>query len=197
MALKPVQRQWEFSEPNSLLFAGLNASFELCYATSTGFRNLWAEFLARHQQSIAQLPEFLSYDNLISVISDGATDLPAAGFAIGDVTLSNLLRELTHTKVRIDEALKARLSAFIIVADENRRPDAIRLASSLRQLGIAVDYWSQPAKVGRQFQQAEALGSVYAVVVGPEWPQVRVKQLAGRREEMISKDELPALLRNK
>ncbi len=115
------------------------------------------------------------YDNLISVISDGATDLPAAGFAIGDVTFSNLLRELNHTRERIDEALKARLHAFIIVADENRRPDAIRLASSLRQLGMAVDYWSQPAKVGRQFQQAEALGSVYAVVVGPEWPQVRVK----------------------
>ena len=38
------------------------------------------------------------YDNLISVISDGATDLPAAGFAIGDVTFSNLLRELDHTR---------------------------------------------------------------------------------------------------
>ena len=48
------------------------------------------------------------YDNLISVISDGATDLPAAGFAIGDVTFSNLLHELDHTRKRIDEALKAR-----------------------------------------------------------------------------------------
>jgi histidyl-tRNA synthetase len=137
------------------------------------------------------------YDNLISVISDGTTDLPAAGFAIGDVTFSNLLRELDHTRKRIDEALRTRLGAFIIVADENRRPDAIRLANSLRQSGIAVDYWFQPAKVGRQFQQAEALGAVYAVVVGPEWPQVRVKLLAERREEMISKDELPALLGNK
>jgi histidyl-tRNA synthetase len=136
------------------------------------------------------------YDNLISVISDGATDLPAAGFAIGDVTFSNLLRELDHTRIRIDEALRS-LSAFIIVADENRRPDAIRLANSLRRSGITVDYWFQPAKVGRQFQQAEALGAVYGVVVGPEWPQVRVKLLAERREEMISADELPALLGNK
>jgi histidyl-tRNA synthetase len=137
------------------------------------------------------------YDNLISVISDGAVDLPAAGFAIGDVTFSNLLRELAHTRSRIDEIRKARLSAFIIVADENRRPDAIRLANSLRQSGIAVDYWFQAAKVGRQFQQAEALGAVYAVVVGPEWPQVRVKLLAERREELISKDELLALLGKK
>ena len=37
----------------------------------------------------------------------------------------------------------------------------------------------------------------YAVVVGPEWPQVRVKLLAERREVLVSKDELPALLGNK
>jgi histidyl-tRNA synthetase len=137
------------------------------------------------------------YDNLISVISDGATDLPAAGFAIGDVTFSNLLHELDHTRLRIDDALRTRLSAFIIVGDENRRPDAIRLANSLRQSGIAVDYWFQPAKIGRQFQQAEALGAAYAVVVGSEWPQVRVKLLTERTEEIISTDQLPALLRNK
>jgi histidyl-tRNA synthetase len=137
------------------------------------------------------------YDNLISVISDGATDLPAAGFAIGDVTFSNLLHELDHTRLRIDDALRTRLRAFIIVGDENRRPDAIRLANSLRQSGIAVDYWFQPAKIGRQFQQAEALGAVYAVVVGSEWPQVRVKLLAERTEEIISTDQLPALLGNK
>jgi histidyl-tRNA synthetase len=134
------------------------------------------------------------YDNLISVISDGTSDLPAAGFAIGDVTFSNLLHELEHTRLRIDDALRTRLSAFIIIADENRRQDAIRLTSSLRQSGIAVDYWFQPAKVGRQFQQAEALGATYGVVVGPEWPQVRVKLLAERTERSISKDELPALL---
>jgi histidyl-tRNA synthetase len=137
------------------------------------------------------------YDDLISVISDGATDLPAAGFAIGDVTFSNLLHALDHTRLRIDNALSTRLRAFIIVGDENRRPDAIRLATSLRQSGIAVDYWFQPAKIGRQFQQAEALGAVYAVVVGSEWPQVRVKLLAERTEETISTDQLPALLGNK
>jgi histidyl-tRNA synthetase len=67
----------------------------------------------------------------------------------------------------------------------------------LRQSGIAVDYWFQPAKIGRQFQQAEALGAKYAVVVGSEWPQVRVKLLAERTEEIISTDQLPALLGNK
>src|SRR5215469_11121447 len=106
------------------------------------------------------------YDDLVRVISDGAVDLPAAGFAIGDSVLADLLRELDHTRIRIEDALGTGLNAFIVVADESRRPDAIRLASSLRQSGITVDYWFQPAKVGRQFQQAEALHANYAIVVG-------------------------------
>ena len=96
------------------------------------------------------------YDNLISAVSEGEADLPAAGFAIGDVTFTNLLQELDHTRKRIDDALKAPLGAFIVVADETRRPEAIGLANSLRQSGMVADYCLQPAKVGRQFQQAEA-----------------------------------------
>ena len=70
------------------------------------------------------------YDNLISAISEGEADLPAAGFAIGDVTFTNLLQELDHTRTRIDDALKAPRGAFIVVADETRRPEAIGLANS-------------------------------------------------------------------
>ena len=130
------------------------------------------------------------YDNLVSVISDGAVDLPAAGFAIGDVTLGNLLCELEHTKSRVDQALRNRLAAFIVVADESLRENAIQLANSLRQSGIPVDYTLQPAKVGKQFQLAEALGAARTVIVGREWPQVRVKELSDRTERIISKDEI-------
>jgi histidyl-tRNA synthetase len=134
------------------------------------------------------------YDNLLSVISDGEADLPAAGFAIGDVTFANLLQELDHTRKRIEEALRVPTDAFIVVADETRRPEAIELAFALRQSGMIVDYSLAPAKVGRQFQQAETVGAKYAVVIGQEWPQLRVKLLAERTEQIISRDDLPALL---
>ena len=137
------------------------------------------------------------YDNLISAVSEGEADLPAAGFAIGDVTFTNLLQELDHTRTRIEDALKAPRGAFIVVADEGRRPEAIGLASSLRQSGMVADYCLQPAKVGRQFQQAEAMGAKYAVVIGQEWPQVRVKLLSERTEKIMSKDDLPGVLRSK
>ena len=134
------------------------------------------------------------YDNLLSVISDGAVDLPAAGFAIGDVTLGNLLCELGHTKSRVDQALRNRLAAFIVVADESLRENAIQLANSLRQSGFCVDYALQPAKIGKQFELAEALGATRAVIVGREWPQVRVKQLSDRTERIISKEEIQTIL---
>ena len=137
------------------------------------------------------------YDNLVSAISEGETDLPAAGFAIGDVTFSNLLHELDHTRKQIEDALLAPTGAFIIVADETRRPEAIGLAHTLRERGIPAEYCLQTVKVGRQFQQAEAVGSRYAVVIGQEWPQVRVKILAERTEKILSKDDLPDLLGSK
>jgi histidyl-tRNA synthetase len=133
------------------------------------------------------------YDNLLSVISDGAVDLPAAGFAIGDVTLGNLLCELAHTKSLVDQALRNRLAAFIVVADESLRENAIQLANSLRQSGFCVDYALQPAKIGKQFELAEALGAARAVIVGREWPQVRVKQLSDRTERIISKAEIQTI----
>ena len=134
------------------------------------------------------------YDNLIKAISEGETDLPAAGFAIGDVTFTNLLQELDHTRERINDALRAPRGAFLVVADESRRPDALALADTLRQSGIIADYSLQPVKVARQFQQAENFGAKYAVVIGQEWPQVRVKLLAARTERVMSKDELPGFL---
>jgi histidyl-tRNA synthetase len=100
------------------------------------------------------------------------------------------LCELEHTKSRIDHILTNRLAVFIIVADESRRENAIQLANALRRAGISADYLLEPAKVGRQFQLAEALGAVRAVVVGQEWPQLRVKLLSDRTEQIVSKDEL-------
>ena len=137
------------------------------------------------------------YDNLVSAISEGETDLPAAGFAIGDVTFSNLLQELDHTRKRIEDALRTPTGAFIVIADETRRPEAVGLAQALRERGTLTDYCLQPVKVGRQFQQAEAVGARYAVVIGQEWPQVRVKILAERTEKIMSKDDLPDVLRSK
>jgi histidyl-tRNA synthetase len=136
------------------------------------------------------------YDNLVSAISDGAVDLPAAGFAIGDLVLSNLLVELEHTHAQADAVIRQKaLSTYVIIAEENRRAEALELVSFLRQNGVFVDYSLHSVKIGKQFELAEALGARFIVVVGKEWPQVRFRRLADRNESLQSLQELPSKIR--
>jgi histidyl-tRNA synthetase len=136
------------------------------------------------------------YDNLIDVISDGAIDLPAAGFAIGDVVLQNLLQELPHTRTRAEEVLaRNRCRAFVIIADERRRPEALQLVAALRENEIVSDFALQPTKVSKQFQMAESAGAQFAVIVGQEWPEVKLKNLQEREETTVSKDVLVSSLK--
>jgi histidyl-tRNA synthetase len=131
------------------------------------------------------------YDNLISAISDGASDLPAAGFAIGDLVLSNLIQELPHTKKLLESAIdQLRPTAYVVIADENYRGAAIELVGELRARGVSAEYAFHSSKVGKQFQLAEGAGAKYAIVIGQEWPQVKVKTLADRTEQLIDRDEI-------
>ncbi len=137
------------------------------------------------------------YDNLINVISDGAVDLPAAGFAIGDVVLQNLLQELPHTRTKAENSLAMnRPRAFLIIADESRRPEGLRLVAALRENQIVTDFSLQPIKVGKQFQMAESVDAQFAVVVGQEWPQVKLKNLQQREETTVSIEVLINLLKS-
>jgi histidyl-tRNA synthetase len=131
------------------------------------------------------------YDDLVRVISDGSVDLPAAGFAVGDLVLANLIKEIDHARTAAFEALERRRSGFfVVIADESRRPEALHLVSSLRRSGASVDFALQPAKVARQFQQAEAVGASHAIVIGQEWPEVRLKTLGDRTERVLSSEDL-------
>ena len=51
------------------------------------------------------------YDELVGTISDGAVKHPALGFAVGDVTLLDLLRALPHTAAALEAATKAAVRA--------------------------------------------------------------------------------------
>jgi histidyl-tRNA synthetase len=130
------------------------------------------------------------YDDLVRVISDGAVDLPAAGFAIGDSVLANLIKDIDHAKAAFEAVERRRVGFFVVIADENRRPDALQMVSKLRRSGAPVDFALHPAKVARQFQQAEGVGASHAIVVGQEWPEIRLKTLGDRTERSLSSEEL-------
>lgn len=132
------------------------------------------------------------YDRLLALMSDNKVNLPALGFGMGDVVLANLLNDLPHAKARLDAwvASKHAADVYVVVAKEERRAEALKIVQELREAGQRVDFPLVPAKIGKQFQTAEQLGARFAVLVGDEWPQVKLKTLATREEELVAPAEL-------
>ena len=141
------------------------------------------------------------YDNLIGQLSDGTVSMPALGFAMGDVVLGELIRARPTARGKMEAAVRdeLKIDIYIVIAKEERRGDALSQIQQLRENGYRVDYPLTPAKVGKQFQNAEDSGATIAVLYGDEWPQVKVKTLATREEKLIDHasllDGIASLLR--
>jgi histidyl-tRNA synthetase len=132
------------------------------------------------------------YDNLIAQLSDGTVSLPAVGFAMGDVVLGELIKETPETLSRLTHMVsnQSALDVYLIVAKEDRRDNALKTLQQLRDGGWRVDYSLAPAKVGKQFQTAEAMGARVTLLFGDEWPQVKMKILATREEILVPNEAI-------
>ncbi len=138
------------------------------------------------------------YDNLIQQLSDGTVSLPAAGFAMGDVVLGELIQEIPAARDRMAESVRqdGALDLYLIIAKEERRSAALAQLQQLREAGWRVDYPLTPAKVGKQFQTAEALGAKATLLYGDEWPAVKIKRLATRAEQLVPNEGVVAHLQS-
>jgi len=177
---------------------GLGAFVEIDYAIVRGlayYTGVVFEVFDRSKNERA-LAGGGRYDKLLSLMSDGKVDLPALGFGMGDVVLANLITDTPAAAAQRDAWLKNERACdiYVIIAQEERRPDALALVQQLRDAGQRVDFPLTTAKVGKQFQNAELLGASRAVLIGEEWPQVKVKTLATREEVLVPSAELVATL---
>ena len=132
------------------------------------------------------------YDKLCALMSDGSVDMPAAGFAMGDVVLGILLSKTPSAQFAITEYLNAQqgVDAYVVIADEAQRPHALAAVQALRVAGIRLDYSMAPQKVGKQFQAAESQKARFAIVFGAEYPEVQMKNLISREQSLIAADIL-------
>ena len=124
------------------------------------------------------------YDNLVNLISDGKVDLPAVGFAMGNIVILDLIQQCGEARMRL-EAWKARQAPadiFVIVADEASRPHALATVQHLRDAGHRTDLALTPASFNKQFQAAESIRATIAVIIGSEYPDLSVKNLSSRQE---------------
>lgn len=134
------------------------------------------------------------YDNLCQLI--GGVDMAAAGFAMGDMVIADLIRETPHAAGRMQQWLTktGKVAIYVVIASEAQRARALAVVQLLRTAGLAVDFSYTADKVGKQFQIAEQLGARTAVIIGDEYPVVKVKDLASRTEQPVDVADLPGVV---
>ncbi|HLZ45102.1 MAG TPA: histidine--tRNA ligase [Gemmatimonadales bacterium] len=119
---------------------------------------------------------------------DGLLDLPALGFGMGDVVLSELLKERG-----VAPKASTELGAFLIAVGGDDLPVILKLAHALRERGIAVEYGLRHTGVRKQLELAAARGAPRAVIVGPEERQAGtavVRDLNAGTEAKVPLDKL-------
>ncbi|NWK54629.1 histidine--tRNA ligase [Verrucomicrobiaceae bacterium N1E253] len=133
------------------------------------------------------------YDGLLATLSDGSADLPATGFAMGDMVIRNFIEETPHAKMEMEAWLQrnAPCDVFVVLADDSKRSQALGIISRLRSAGVAVDFPLSRLNVGKQFKKAEQSGARFALVVGAEFPEMQLKSLSSRTEQRIAPEENP------
>jgi len=140
------------------------------------------------------------YDTLVKTISDGAVDMPATGFAMGDYVIRNLIEETTHAAMQMEVWLKrnaAGCEVYMVIPDETVRGEVLSLVSVLRRSGVSVDLPLTAVKVSKQFQAAEKCGARFAVIIDAEFPSVKIKNLGSRQEENCQASELVSWIKQR
>jgi histidyl-tRNA synthetase len=114
------------------------------------------------------------YDDLLG--SMGGPDLPALGFGMGDVVLTELLRD-RGLNVTVDTA------DFWVAGEENLSADVVRTAAALRRAGASVEYALRKQQPGKQRKAAQSAGVTYFLTLDDGFAQsgaIRVEELGER-----------------
>ena len=124
------------------------------------------------------------YDDLLSTI--GGVDLPALGFGLGDVVLTELLRsrDLLPT-------LELGAEYWVAADDESMLPDVMTVAGRLRAKSRSVEYALKSQTLARQLKTASTAGVKSVVLLRRDDyanGKVTVKTLADGSERSVALD---------
>ncbi len=130
------------------------------------------------------------YDQLLELI--GGVSMSACGFAMGDMVITDLIRETEAPAAKLEAGIAEgqAIDVFVIQADSAKQAETAAVVQNLRDAGKRVHFSFAEAKVGKQFQAAEQAGASHAVIVGSEYPQLSVKNLAAREEVQTTMEGL-------
>ena len=134
------------------------------------------------------------YDNLVGKL--GYADLPAVGFAIGDMTFALLLEQRG-----LMPALVSAPDVFCVLGGEKEKLAAFADIQALRTAGYRVDYPMREIAFGKQFKAATESGAKVALIYGGDELAkgvVKLRDLRTRSEREVPQSgvlaEVQALL---
>ena len=132
------------------------------------------------------------YNDLIRKL--GYADLPAVGFAIGDVTTGLLLeqRGLTPTFVNAPDV-------YAVIGGEAERAAAFADIRALRAAGWRVDYPLKDVAFGKQFKAAAEAGAKLALIYGGDELAkgvVKIRDMSDRSEREVPRDRVADAVRD-
>lgn len=126
------------------------------------------------------------YDDLVKKL--GGPDLPAVGFAIGDMTMELLLKE----RGLLPE-VASKPDVYIVVGGADERLAAFADIAALREVGYRVDYPMKDLGFGKQFKNATESGARLALIYGGDELAkgvVKLRDLAKREEVEVPRDQV-------
>ncbi len=132
------------------------------------------------------------YNDLVKKL--GYADLPAVGFAIGDVTTGLLLeqRSLAPTFVNAPDV-------YAVIGGANERVAAFADIRALRAAGWRVEYPLKDVAFGKQFKAAAESGAKLALIYGGDELAkgvVKIRDLTDRSEREVPRDRVVEAVRD-
>jgi histidyl-tRNA synthetase len=128
------------------------------------------------------------YDNLLKDV--GGDPLSGVGFAMGDVVTGIILQELGL----IPALTTSPAAALVTIFSAELQSESLRLAAELRQAGLNVSCYPEPAKLPRQFKFADRMGMRVVLVLGPDEAaqgRVTIKDLSSGTQEVKPRTAVP------
>ncbi len=132
------------------------------------------------------------YDKLVGRY--GGPDTPATGFAVGDVVLSDLLRDKG-----ILPAATPRADVFVCTFAKDNPASAIKAVQALRAAGISAEFSLKGGNIGKQMKSADTARSRITAFVGGDEEargEIKLKNMASGEEKIVPVAELVLVIRN-
>lgn len=132
------------------------------------------------------------YDNLVKKL--GGPDLPAVGWAIGDVTLRDFLELKNLVPKYIDAP-----DFIVITADRNTQLVALADITKIRQAGYRVEYPLKETSFSKQIKLASQIGARFGLIYGEDEvrdSKITIKDFNQRQEITINKQSLFQVLQS-